>query len=113
MVKKEHTNFFFFFNKRYDLGDKLNLIPRRIYVNNIILHVNTNKELQFMFNEVMNFFEFVRLQIIFDTKNKSIYTNNTFAVEKLYIDKKNQYNNFIKKYLPYYSKEESYKYLEV
>ena len=66
-----------------------------------------------MLNEVINFFDFVGLQISYDTRDKSMYINNTTGVDKLYIDEKDEYNNIIRKYLPYYSQEESYKYLGV
>ena len=100
-------------NRGYDLNDGLSPIPGRAYADDMVLHANTNKELQFMLNEVINFFEYVGLQIAYDTRDKSVYTNNTSGIDKLYIDEKDQYNNVIRKYLPYYSKEESYKYLGV
>jgi len=100
-------------NRGYDLNDGLSPIPGGAYADDMVLHANTNKELQFMLNEVINFFEYVGLQIAYDTRDKSVYTNNTSGIDKLYIDEKDQYNNVIRKYLPYYSKEESYKYLGV
>src|SRR5271163_419464 len=76
-----------------DLNHGHNLISGGVYADDTVLHANTNQELQYMLNEVINFFDFVELQISYDTRDKSVYTNNTRGVDKLYIDEKNQYNN--------------------
>src|SRR5271163_4971274 len=94
------------FNRGYDLNNRHYPISGGAYTDDMVLHANTNKELQFILNEVIDFFGFVGLQIAYDIRDKSVYTNNTFEIEKLYIDERDQYNNIIRKYLPYYSQDE-------
>src|SRR5271163_3721674 len=101
------------FNRGYDLDDGHYPISGEAYANDMVLHANTNNKLQFILNEVIDFFGFVRLQIVYDTRDKSVYTNNTSQIEKLYIDERDQYKNRIRKYLPYYSQNKSYKYLRI
>src|SRR5271163_5216861 len=75
-------------NRRYDLDDGHYPILGGAYADDMVLHANTNKELQFVLNEVINFFGFIELQIAYDTRDKSVYTNNTSEIEKLYIDER-------------------------
>ena len=79
----------------------------------MVLNTNTNKELQYMFYEYINYFEFIGLQIFYNDRDKSVYTNNTSKYEKIYIDKKDTNNLIIRKYLLYYNETEFYKYLGI
>ena len=54
----------------------------------MVLYANTNKKLQFMLNKVINFFKYVRLQIMFNIRDKLVYTSNTSRINKLYVDEK-------------------------
>src|SRR5271163_2727880 len=92
-------------NRGVRQGDLLSLVLFIMFLESLML--------QLILNEVIDFFGFVRLQIAYNTRDKSMYTNNRFEIEKLYIDERNQYNNTIRKYLPYYSQDESYKYLGI
>ena len=72
-------------NRGYDLQNGLNPVPRGAYADDMVLHANTNEELQYLFNKCMDFFNFVGLKIAFNGRDKLIYTNNTSSYNKIKI----------------------------
>ena len=48
-------------NRGYDLQNGLNPVPGGAYADDMVLHANTNEELQYLFNKCIDFFDFVGL----------------------------------------------------
>jgi hypothetical protein len=101
--------------KGYDMDDGNDCIPGGAYVDDMVLHTNTNKDLQYLFDECKSYFDFVGLNISYNDKEKDkiIYTNNTSRFDTLYFDEKDNNRNIIRKYVLYNSGKEFYKYLEI
>jgi hypothetical protein len=101
--------------KEYNMEDRNDCILVGVYADDMVLHSNTNKDLQYLFDECKSYFDFVRLNISYNNKekNKTIYINNTSRFDTLYFDEKDNNRNIIYKYIPYNSRKESYKYLGI
>ena len=76
----------------------------------MVLHTNTNQTLQYLLNTSVEYFEFVGLQLATEGRDKTVYMNNTSERDTL-TTKTWENGKWTKKTLPYYTKEESYKYL--
>ena len=107
MLKLEETN------KGYKLEEDEDPIPGGAYADDMVLHTNSRNELQKLLNICNEYFEYVGLDIAVDGRDKSVYTSNTGTPLPQNMLKITKYVNGIPetKILPYYKKNESYKYL--
>ncbi|HYJ01921.1 MAG TPA: hypothetical protein VEW92_06885 [Nitrososphaeraceae archaeon] len=99
-------------NRGYNLDDGLKPVPGGAYADDMVLHANRNKELQYLFNDAIDYFTFVDLTLAFDGRDKSVYTNNTDSLSRIYIEKFTE-EKWKREYLSYFESDELYKYLGV
>jgi hypothetical protein len=101
--------------KGYNMNDENECIPVGTYADDMVLHTNINIDLQYLFDECNDYFDFIGLNISYNDKekDKTIYTNNTNRYDTLHFDKKDSNRNILRKYVPYNSRKESYKYLGI
>ena len=94
--------------------DENSPIPGGAYADDMVLHTHTKRNLQKLLDYCVDYFQYVGLDISVDGRDKSVYTNNTRAPiteEEQLIVKTLKNKKIIKTALPYYTSQESYKYL--